>query len=827
MADLDEPSPNTQPPSKGPGEAKLSAAPFWPAAAAVLPPPLPPIAAKHDDLEAIKNAVEDAASVSGPLWLSYLFALFYIALAAAGVAHADLLVENPVKLPFLNIELALKAFFLLAPILFVISHAYTLAHFVLLADKAKRFHQELQRQIGSWTENAAEIRKDLRRQLPSNIFVQFLAGPEDLREGAFGRLLTVIAWVTLVGGPVLLLVLLQLQFLPYHSSSVTWVARGALLVDLVLIWWLVGMILSGRSSGEGWWGLKPKAAKALSALASLGAFVLSWFVLTFPGEWEDVPYSLPPVPSLKAAATAATDWVFGKPGFERDAQVRNWLANTLRLPEFNMYEALKTEPDKVRWKVHTFDLQHRHLEYADLRRSKLDKIDLRDARLQGASLIGAQLQGASVQGAQLQSASLKDAELQGASLERAQLQGASLVGAHLWSASLDDAELQGASLEHAQLQGASLNLAKLQGASLNLAQLQGASLKDAELQGASLEHAQLQGASLDDAKLQGASLEHAELQGASFGHAHLQGASLDDAHLQGASLNLAQLQGASLEHAHLQGASLEEAELRGASLDWAQLQGASLVGAQLQGASLEDTFLWRSDWGELEPDSVAQVSVQKSDWTPVWKESAGLNSHPWNDKSYGDLRKTLENIPQRRMREAALKRVERLDCRQTGETLASCDLSAKPPAAVEAWRRTLEGGGAPDLETYQRALAEIFSDLLCGGDAKAIHLLHGLAKNPENVTSGIFEKKSRLAAAGSEAPKLIEKILEDEAHCPVSAALTAKDRAMLLEIKKSGEDAEAEAEPSPPARGKKPKKKPRPFSAPSTRGKASRTHSVP
>ncbi len=46
------------------------------------------------------------------------------------MTHADLFLENPVKLPFLNIELPLLAFFFLAPILFLIVHAYTLVHLV-------------------------------------------------------------------------------------------------------------------------------------------------------------------------------------------------------------------------------------------------------------------------------------------------------------------------------------------------------------------------------------------------------------------------------------------------------------------------------------------------------------------------------------------------------------------------------------------------------------------------------------------------------------------------------------------------------------------------
>lgn len=82
------------------------------------PPKKPDIAKKAHDLEAIKKALEDATSVGAGFWLSYLFLMFYIAIAAGAVTHVDLLLENPVRLPFLNVELPLKAFFFLAPILF-------------------------------------------------------------------------------------------------------------------------------------------------------------------------------------------------------------------------------------------------------------------------------------------------------------------------------------------------------------------------------------------------------------------------------------------------------------------------------------------------------------------------------------------------------------------------------------------------------------------------------------------------------------------------------------------------------------------------------------
>jgi hypothetical protein len=82
--------------------------------------------------------------------------------------------------------------------------------------------------------------------LPSNIFVQFLAGPSDIREGGLGWLLKAVAWISLVIGPVLLLLLLQIQFLPYHLWWVTWVQRFAVLADLTLLWFLWPAVLASR-----------------------------------------------------------------------------------------------------------------------------------------------------------------------------------------------------------------------------------------------------------------------------------------------------------------------------------------------------------------------------------------------------------------------------------------------------------------------------------------------------------------------------------------------------------------------------------------------------
>jgi hypothetical protein len=51
---------------------------------------------KATDLQALRDAVVDATAVGTGLWLSYLFALFYFAIAAGAVTHRDLLLENAV-----------------------------------------------------------------------------------------------------------------------------------------------------------------------------------------------------------------------------------------------------------------------------------------------------------------------------------------------------------------------------------------------------------------------------------------------------------------------------------------------------------------------------------------------------------------------------------------------------------------------------------------------------------------------------------------------------------------------------------------------------------
>jgi uncharacterized protein YjbI with pentapeptide repeats len=616
------------------------------------------------------------------------------------VTHEDLFFERAVKLPFFNVELPLLAFFFLAPILFIIVHAYTLVHLVFLTEKAKRFDEAVRRQSGG--------DDGLRERLPSNIFIQFLAGPSSLRRGPFGWLLRAIGWVTLVIAPILLLLMMQVQFLPFHSSFITWTQRLALVVDLALIWWLWGKILAGREI-EG--GRRASWAWAgLGGALTLAAMLFSGTVVTFPGEWqEDYWPEWRLLPALSEWANPGTekdasgnlrvasfqdwfinaerlslhDWLFNE-YLDLISRRRFPLSNTLVLTGLNIYEGLGIDdPEKAKWHDYVFRARGRDLRGAILDFASLPRVDFTGSDLQGARLNTAQLQGASLDGAQLQGASLDGAQLQGASLDGVQLQGASLYGAGL--------------------QGASLDLAHLQGASFDSAQLQGVLLRGAQLQGASLDSAQLQGASLEQAALTATELSHA--------------------------------------------------------------------------------YLWRSNRSQP-PPTISAIRMSGEHWTPQWNEWSD-EDQSWDEPAYKTLQTTINALPAGHSRDAALERIEILDCSSSPPTLASCDPSSDPPLAAVAWRKALEAASVSD-DAYREALANILKNLVCSDGEDAIYVLRGISGISRVSTVG----KARLEDAGAAATGLIDDLTDkDSKGCPVAAALTDADRAKLLQIKQEIEKA--------------------------------------
>jgi uncharacterized protein YjbI with pentapeptide repeats len=418
------------------------------------------------DLEIFQKSIADAATTSTNLWISNLFVIFYIGLASGAVTHADLFVANPVRLPFLSIELSLPAFFVLSPIIFLISHSYTLIHFVLLAGKIRLFEYELNRQLP----DDHEQRSDMRRLLPSNIFVQMLAGPKEVRSGLFGALLRLIATTTLVISPVLLLILLQVKFLPYHSILIVWIQRFCLLADILLIWLLLPAALQVKNEPR-----RRRLTRSKVALCAGAATVIfSWGYASFPGEFQQRMWDYIDLP---------------------DGKFNHIIAKSLRLDGFNIYASLGSGDRRdEEGRNFSLDLDGRNLSAANFNNANLERVRFDGANLAGASFIGAGLAGASLSNLELLHTNYTLAFMPGANFDKSDLQGADFTGAKMPGATFVGAGLQGASLLYARLEGASFQGADLTGAKLDGAVLKGVFLGQAKLIGTSFNSAYLQGA---------------------------------------------------------------------------------------------------------------------------------------------------------------------------------------------------------------------------------------------------------------------------------------------------------------------------------------------
>src|SRR6516164_7351872 len=99
------------------------------------------------DVPALERSLNDSATRVSTIWVGFLIFALYLVVSAGTVTHRQLLLEDPVKLPVLNIDLPLYGFFFLAPILFVILHVYVLLQVLLLGRTAAAYNKAVDKAV--------------------------------------------------------------------------------------------------------------------------------------------------------------------------------------------------------------------------------------------------------------------------------------------------------------------------------------------------------------------------------------------------------------------------------------------------------------------------------------------------------------------------------------------------------------------------------------------------------------------------------------------------------------------------------------------------------
>lgn len=523
------------------------------------------------------EAVNSSSDTAHTGWLIFLAIMTYLVIAVAGVTHEALLLETPVQLPILQVKIQLKQFFQFAPIVLVLFHLGILSQLVLLARKALEFDQAIR-----YLELSNKRTHPLRLEVHNFFLVQALAGPQ--RSAVMSGFLNLISWLTIVILPVVLLLYMQVAFLPYHDVTTTWINRIFLTLDIAGIL-LIGVFLMRAETSFFQAFLRSTITHPLSVVATvlvlMVAAYLSYFSATVPGERLDrIGQRLTGLVSPAVGGKVQQGGGFALPFV--NASSDGALFGIFRR------NLVVTDSDLVADRDEGADKSLR-LRGRDLRFAKLDRTDL-----SGADLTGAKLDGASLVGANLQNVSLACAEPDVVLLSNNRVKGrcASAKGADFSRAKLGQAKLWGIDLD---------------GAKLDEALVEGAELANASLVGASLSNARL-----DKADLTGG----VRAEGANFLNASLQGADLTGAQLQLADFSSASLQGALLNFARLDGAVLRDASIEAASLQNARLLGVDMTGMKMTGSDLRGAAVWMTQpptWDSTGLTDLSQLVVRAPD----------------------------------------------------------------------------------------------------------------------------------------------------------------------------------------------------------------------
>ncbi|TAD90027.1 MAG: pentapeptide repeat-containing protein [Alphaproteobacteria bacterium] len=362
-----------------------------------------------DTLGPLCDAANDAAKREVAQWFLFLLVMLVLFTLVGGTSHRMLFLEEPIKVPVLEVNLPLLGFYWVAPAVFLLMHFYVLAQVRELARKVTAYLTAAERDANGNT--AAFLAH--RHRLDIFPVVGMLANQ---RLGQPGIAMAAMVLSTLAIMPLLLLVFIQVQFLPYHDVATTWWHRTAIALDLGLLWWL----WPRSQSGARWrrWTLR-----------AVGG-VMTGFVVAFAFTLALIPEEFLETQADKTMPVAAItrEFLFNGPLDEVSRQRTSIFTRSLVLPDENFLTAEEQKKlSELGDKAPETGFRTRVLRGRNLRYAILDRADLRYADLTGANL-----SDAAMINVKLTRARLDSAKMQGASLTEAQMQGATLLGVDGW-----------------------------------------------------------------------------------------------------------------------------------------------------------------------------------------------------------------------------------------------------------------------------------------------------------------------------------------------------------------------------------------------------------
>ena len=511
----------------------------------------------------LADSISDTARMARNTLSLVLLVAIYMSLTLF-VSDKEILLDKQVVIPQTNIGISIRTSYVVTPLIFLYLHAQVLFLLSVLTQKIQRFISasntgppvtNLVTRSLTRSQGGAEESWDW---LSAFIFVQSFTP-----NGSRRCLPWILSCISIVVFPILLLLLIDLQFIRYQHIWITLLHHAILTLDVMLIVFLfTSRILQMQRTNSVTFSILAAllTGGGLLSYSQLPKFSHSEIENKVKGIWRSNE-TTSPAHAVLCNFLELCRYI----DVNKELLTNTWV----ELPDYVFVELRDKDSESKQLSTNRLDLADRTLRYACFRSSTLYGVDFISSDLRGADFGSAYIYHSDFSRAKLHGVNFIDAKLDGIDLASAKLHYTNLSGAELRGVDFRGAELHGANLSKSKSKSKSegilsmrkcvkpaasedriepdrkvtyrgTNDTKLHGADFRFAELHDVNLEGAELYGSDLRNAKLRGVNLKNAKLNGADLRNVQLDGADLG-----GATLDGADLRGADLRNAELAGRS------------------------------------------------------------------------------------------------------------------------------------------------------------------------------------------------------------------------------------------------------------------------------------------
>lgn len=374
--------------------------------------------------------IAEASKNARKIYLLYVGFLIYCILSVISTTDKQIILNDKVSLPILNIDVPLNGFFLLAPVIAIFVFIYFQFYLIIRKDLICIFEK-----------NYPQIGKEC-------LYPWMFIILDYTKKGVIGRLQSAVVKFSVWCLVPFFLMIISTWFVKKHDPDFTYFFGMIPFFGTVIVLWF-------WCRYEDVFKIRQIPILILNNLGKIFLiFIVIFYVVFF--RFFIIPGAFDGFGIKKGEGTVLN----GKFNVKKKILYRYRSFFCVDLS----YQKLITEPITDYKEIYWLDLRKAHLEGANLDSTIMKRVDLRNAILKKATMVNSVLQEANLEGACLRDAFLWKTNLQDANLLFSDLQGAFLADTNLQKANLQGANLQSAILSDANLQGANFRECDLRGA---------------------------------------------------------------------------------------------------------------------------------------------------------------------------------------------------------------------------------------------------------------------------------------------------------------------------------------------------------------------------